>query len=144
MCSILLFAIHLKKLRFEYDTSQELKSVKYYKIEINKTSYIYIYIHTVGLIHIYTIYSKSVFYEYNKRAWILNYCVCVCVCVCVWVCVCVCVCMCVCVCVCVRMCVWVCVCVCAKLWYGLNYGMFYLKQLLYSHNLSPVSIQHTW
>lgn len=29
----LLFAIHLKKLRFEYDTSQELKSVKYSKIE---------------------------------------------------------------------------------------------------------------
>lgn len=60
----LLFAIHLKKLKFEYDTSQELKSIKYYKIEINKTSCIY----TVGLIHIYTTYSKSVFYEYNKRA----------------------------------------------------------------------------
>lgn len=37
----LLFAIHLQKLRFEYDTSQELKSIKYYKIEINKTSYMY-------------------------------------------------------------------------------------------------------
>ncbi len=37
----LLFAIHLKKLRFEYDTSKEFKSVKYYKIELNKTSYMY-------------------------------------------------------------------------------------------------------